>query len=330
VNKKPERKAVVIWGNEVEKEIAEFLVPKRIPRGTTSLIAGLPGEGKSMWLCEIAACITRGQFDDPPARVLVTSTEDNINTTLAPRLEAAGAVMSNIGFVSIKVEDDDAGELRFPEDVEAFRAIVEENDFRLALIDPLLGHLTVNSFKDEELRAAFFTPMRRIAEDNDCAIVGVMHLNKRTEGSELARISGSMGGITGPVRSIVMLHRSPDEEHQRVLTHIKSNLGPEGQSLLYELEQVPLEIKGQSVSVGHLKWIGDSPYTAEELLAGQKETPAKVSEAIEFLQAELADGPKSSKELRATAKEQGISYHALNGAQKKLGIVPHKDGFEGG
>jgi hypothetical protein len=326
-----QRKAVITWADEVEEEIAEFLVPKRIPRGELSLLAGMHGIGKSLWHIEIAACLTRGLWDDP-AKVLITSTEDSINTQIKPRLRAAGAVLKNIGFVSIQLEDEDAGQIRFPDDVDEFARVIEEGDFRFAVIDPILGHLNsqkVSTFKDEQLRDGLMTPLSRIAKEYDCAVLGVMHFNKRSEGESLLRVSGSLGGIVGPARSLLLMHKSPDEEEQRILTHEKSNYGPLAGSLAYELESITLRIRERDVTHPHLRYVGDSDYTGIDLLTGKADPPGRVKEALEFLEAELADGPKPAKEVRAAAKELGISDYAFATAKKKRGIVSVKSEFRG-
>lgn len=328
-----DRRATITWANDVEEEIAEFLVPKRIPRGELSLLAGMPGRGKSLWYIEVAACLTRGDFGDPPARVLITSTEDSINTQIKPRLRAAGAVLSNVGFVSMQLDERDAGQIRFPDDVDEFARVVEEGDFRFAAIDPILGHINsrlINTFKDEQLRDGLMTPLSQIAKRNDCAILGVMHFNKRAEGEALLRVSGSLGGIVGPARSLLLLHQSPDEEDQRILTNEKNNYGPLAHALAYEFETVALRIKEQTISHPHLKYVGDSEYVGVDLLTGKADTPAAVKGAIEFFEAELASGPKSAAEVRAAAKQLGISQYAFDTAKKRRGIVSRKSGFDGG
>ncbi|HZT92989.1 MAG TPA: AAA family ATPase [Gaiellaceae bacterium] len=327
------RRATITWADEVEEDIAEFLVPKRVPRGALTLLAGMPDKGKTLWLCEIAACITRGDFGDEPARVLITSTEDSIATTLRPRLRAAGADLTKVGFVSMQVKDEDAGLIRFPDDVEEFRRIIEEGDFRLAIIDPILGHINSNliaSFKDEQLRDGLMTPLAQIAAENDCAVIGCMHFNKRSEGEALLRVSGSLGGIVGPARSVLFMHESPDNDAQRILTHEKCNLGPKGAALLFEIDRVPLEIKGRTVPTAHLRFVDESSYTGADLLSGKADTPAAVAAAVEFFQTELADSPRPSKELRAAAREIGISNYAWDAAKARLGIVARKTDFGGG
>jgi len=331
-NGQPRRKLVITSAIDVEEDVVDFLVPNRVPRGELTLIAGMPGDGKTLWWIEIVACLTRGDFGDPPADVLITSTEDSIRTTIKPRLRAADAVLAHVKFVSVKIKEDDVGQIRFPDDIGQLAEAVEQGDFRLLVIDPLLGHINtrlISAFKDEQLREHMMTPLARIAQANDCAVLGVMHFNKRSEGLALQRVSGSQGGITGPARSVLFMMRSPEEEEQRVLAHVKSNYGKKAASLVYEVEEHMLEIKERMVSHPHLRYVGEANYSAEDLLAGFAD-PGRVREAMEFFQVELANGPRPSKELRAAAKEVEMSDYAWNTAKKKLGIVARKSDFAGG
>lgn len=329
----PRRKLVITPAIDVEEDVVDFLVPKRVPRGELTLIAGMPGDGKTLWWIEVVACLTRGDFGDTPAKVLITSTEDSIRTTIKPRLRAANAVLENVSFISVKIKEDDVGQIRFPDDINQLALAVEQGDFRLLVIDPLLGHINtrlISAFKDEQLREYMMTPLARIAQANDCAVIGVMHFNKRTEGLALQRVAGSQGGITGPARSVLFVHRSPDSEQQRILTHVKSNYGKEAASLVYEMEERTLEIKGRNVAHAHLLFVCESDYSADDLLTGRAEAPEKVREAIDFFRIELANGARSSKELRSAAKELGISDYAWTSAKKKLQIVPRKLDFDAG
>ena len=69
-------------------------------RQSWKLLAGMPGDGKSLITCDIAACVTRGDvWPDgsgraPKGAVIILSSEDDTSDTIKPRLAAAGAVMS--------------------------------------------------------------------------------------------------------------------------------------------------------------------------------------------------------------------------------------------
>ena len=338
-----EKKArpVVTKASAVRTAQLRFLIPKRVPRGALTLIAGYPGKGKSLWTAEVAACITRGEFGDPPAKVLFMGSEDTVEHVYVPRLIAAKAVLDNIDFVDLRIADGDeelpAGSLRFPDNAEELAEIVAENDYRLLVIDPVLSHVNtklVSAFKDETLRQHLFDPLARIAHANDCAVVGVMHFNKRAEGEALLRLSGSAGGIAGPARSVLFLHDSPDEPDERILTIAKGNYArTSDSSLRYRIDEVPVDLDdGTRAPIPHLVYQDKTDYTTDDLVTGGQADGPATSELIEFLKDELADGPRPQKELERLAAEAGLSTAKGTWfkARQRLGIKPTKSGFEGG
>ena len=80
-----------------------------IPYGKLTILQGDPGEGKSTFILNIAALLTRGKnmpdgFRVPsPQRVVYQTAEDNIADTVKPRLIEAGADCDMIAYI---VDDD--------------------------------------------------------------------------------------------------------------------------------------------------------------------------------------------------------------------------------
>lgn len=64
----------------------------------------------------------------------------------------------------------------------------------------------------------------------------------------------------------------------------------------------------------------------------ENESPRKIQnqEDVEWLRSLLAGGPVASEEVRSASKAEGWSLRRLKNAQRRLGIVPRKDGFQGG
>jgi hypothetical protein len=266
--------------------------------------------------------------------------EDTVEHVYVPRLIAAGAVLDGIEFVDLRIGEGDeelpAGSLRFPDNADELAEIVAEGDYRMLVIDPVLSHVNtklVSAFKDETLRQYLFDPLARIAHTNDCAVVGVMHFNKRAEGEALLRLSGSAGGIAGPARSVLYMHDSPDDPDERILTIAKGNYArTSDSSLRYRIEEVVVDLDdGNRAPIPHLVYQDESDYTTEDLVAGgQAEGPA-VSELIEFLKEELAEGPRPTEELIKRAGEAGLSTTKGTWfrARQRLGIKPGKSEFQG-
>jgi putative DNA primase/helicase len=55
-----------------------------------------------------------------------------------------------------------------------------------------------------------------------------------------------------------------------------------------------------------------------------------MSEALDFLREELADGPRAAHDIKKAAREAGLSWATVRRAQERLGIKPRKLGFDSG
>jgi hypothetical protein len=81
----------------VEPRNLSWLVPGLIPLPTLTLVAGVGGLGKSMWLAGVAARLSRGDLDGHgPADAVIVSHEDTAAEVLRPRVEAAGGDPSRV------------------------------------------------------------------------------------------------------------------------------------------------------------------------------------------------------------------------------------------
>jgi hypothetical protein len=320
--------ATAVPASEIKRERVEYLVPGRVPVGMTTLIVGDPGEGKSLWTCSIAAELSRrGEV------VLMVTAEDALGATVRPRLEAAEADLQNVRFVRMRRHGLEDG-IVLPDDVQELDRLIREHDARLAVIDPLMAHLAepVNSWRDQSVRRAL-APLHRMAEDTGCANCIVLHLNKGGGDKAIYRIGGSIG-IPGAARSALLLARDPDDAEdgpRRVLAHIKCNVGPEAESLLYEVKPtlIPASDSEPEVETARLELIGESAHLSPHLLNGRSaDERLDVDVAAEFLQDALADGEwHPSKAIKESARPVGIALRTLQRAREKIGAEHDRQGF---
>jgi hypothetical protein len=66
-----------------------------------------------------------------------------------------------------------------------------------------------------------------------------------------------------------------------------------------------------------LSWLGFSPWTADQLVAG---SPRRRALARSFLLSALHDGPRPAREVWPLAQKQGLSERTLRRARKELSI----------
>lgn len=301
------------------REPVEWLLPGRVPKRAVCVLAGDPGLGKSLWACALAGEVSRAG-----GGVLLATAEDSIPATVRPRLEAVEADLQRVHIVSLKRDGIEEG-LSLPDDVPELDRLVTETQAQLVVIDPLMAHLpdNVNSWRDQSVRRAL-APLHHLAEAHGCAVVVVAHLNKAQGNEALYRIGGSIG-IGGAARSVLLFARDPDDPdgdqgRQRVLAHVKCNVGALAPALAYRVE--PTLLPGdEPIKTARVVAHGEIEATGAQLLArhDQDDAPAR-TEAEEFLAALLEDGPVEAKRVVREAAEAGISKRTLDRAKGKLGV----------
>jgi hypothetical protein len=162
-----------------------------------------------------------------------------------------------------------------------------------------------------------------MADETGAAVVIVRHLNKAVGGSPLHRGGGSIG-IIGAARSGLLVGLDPDDSDRCILAGTKSNLGRLPLSLAYRIEAA-------ENGAGLIHWIGESAYTAEDLLGNRADdgNGNAISEAVEVLATILADGPKPSNHVKHEATEAGVALATLRRAKARLQVRAVKDSFAG-
>jgi len=256
---------------DVEPEKVTWLWPGFIPYGKFTILEGDPGLGKSTFLAELAARVSRGEalysgglLPRGPQAVGLLSAEDGLADTIAPRLLAAGGDRSLIhsvdGFLDVAHRDralylvDDTAR-------EALRRWMLKAGAGLLIIDVLVAYLggSVDSYRDQDVRQVL-RPLAAIAEESGAAIVAVRYLRK-TGGARAINSGGGSVGIGGAARSVILLDRDPTDDTRLVLASVKSNLGPAPPSLRLRI------VHGGEGGAGRVQWEGVTSETAETLTA---------------------------------------------------------------
>ena len=306
-----------------------------LARGKLHLLAGAPGTGKTTIALSIASTITTGSRwpDGSQAEqgdVLIWTGEDGIADTLLPRLLAAGGDPSKVHFVSSMQED---GKPRpfdpatgMPDLVRAARKLP---GLKLVILDPVVAAVSGDSHKNTETRRGL-QPVVDLADQLDCAVLGITHLSENTGGREpLERVAGSIA--FGAVARVVLATVKPaDTEAPRRLVRAKSNLGPDTGGFEYTLFGAP--VPGQEFNAQRVEWGEILEGSARELMACEQpdDSGDALEDAEEFLLDILRDGPVATKEIRAAASAHGHKPRTVDRAKQSLNITATKAGFDGG
>ena len=297
--------------SSVTQRKVEWLWYPYIPYGKITVIQGDPGEGKSTFILNVAALLTKGKAMpdgfrvSEPQKVIYQTAEDNLADTVKPRLLSAGADCNQVAYIV-----DDEGTLTL-EDIR-IEEIIRKTGARLFILDPLQAYLPQGSdmFNAGRMRQQL-KRLADVAAKYRCAVVIIGHMNKASGEKNLYRGLGSID-IAAIARSVLMISRDKDDPNIRYMFPVKSSLAPEGAAIGFTFE-----------SHRGLKWIGTFDLDKEQIeecsIIGNK-----WAIATRFIGELLEDGDMRSSDMIHKLKILGISERTAQTAKKKMGVSSYK------
>ena len=300
--------------SSVTQHKVEWLWYPYIPYGKLTILQGDPGEGKSTFILNIAALLTRGKpMPDgykvsEPQRVVYQSAEDNIADTVKPRLVAAGADCDKVAYI---VDED------YPLTLEDVRIekILQQTGARLFILDPLQGYLSQDSDMTNAGRMrSQLKGLVDIASKYRCAVVIVGHMNKSSGEKNLYRGLGSID-IAAIARSVLMISRDKDDPSVRYMFPVKSSLAPEGSVVAFSFTRQ-----------NGISWLGIREVD-RNIVNSCNLADSKKMLATRIIQDVLFEHDAMSTDIMKKLKILDISERTINTAKKNLGIISYrKDG----
>jgi hypothetical protein len=243
---------------------------------------------------------------------------------------AARANMDNIFFPVD--QEGEAVVFQFPDDLDQLDAYVSHfDDLALVILDPMSAMVNtkdINNNDDANVRS-FLDPLGRIVRKNECAMVCVMHFNKRENASVFLRLAAS-GGYYNSVRSVLVWAQQDELSNERYLAHAKCNVGPKQATEHYRIDVVAVEgglsnTKATRIGVAHM--------TAEQLVNPPQadHTGEKTAEAERILVGLWREaGGAIPAEVGQKAGGDDISERTMKRALDRLGGESRKSGYRGG
>lgn len=302
---------------EVNAKAVEWLWYPYIAYGKITIIQGDPGEGKSTVAINLAAAISNGEpmplesEKIEPQAVVYQNSEDGKEDTIVPRLIACGANLDKVSYI-----DEDEATVELGD--ERLEKVIVETGARVLILDPIQAYWGANTDMN---RAGAIRPimnhLAHIAERRHCAIIMVGHMNK-ANGKGLYRGLGSID-IAAAARSVLLVAKLSSQPNMRVLSHVKSNLAPLGDSILFSVDN-------KSV----VSWIRRSKITAEQVLDESFDDEySKTDHAILIIKKNMESGECSANQILQQCEMNGISKRTVNAAKVRLNIasVKRKDGW---
>jgi putative DNA primase/helicase len=332
----------LIRASDVPVVKVDWLWYARLARGAISLLEGPPENGKSTVTGDLAARETRGHpfpgehGSRPPGSVVMLIAEDDLSTTVVPRLRAAGADLTRVFFLT--ASKDEQGHLvpfHLSDDGDKLRWKVQEVGATLVIVDPLVSFLgsrrgkALNTNNDLEVRKSL-GPLKELAEQTRAAVVAIRHHRKGVDTNAMEAGGGSIG-FAALVRVIIAAlpdPRAQDDRHY-VLAVAKNNLVAKFKRPAFGYEIVASD---DDPDIGCIRWGDAVDMSANEVMRaraeGSRNKSGKAAEARAFLQEFLGSGEwTASTQIFDTAKEtHGLSADAVRRARATLPIRVDKRG----
>jgi RecA-family ATPase len=280
----------------------------------------------------------------PPQRVCLLAGEDDAADAIRPRLEINDGDAKLLYVLEGWRHADGSRGTATLQDLAMIEQALKRYEPALLVVDPLQAYLgrglDMNKASDMRLLLA---DVAALCKDWDTTVMYVRHLSKTPREQAIFAALGSID-ISAHVRSAMLVGVDPEDptRTRRILAHHKSSYGAEAQSLAFTLTAVTREMfraddSSVMVEAARVDWDGFTPLRADDLLAprkqdeaqeGQEETNA-LTQAEEFLQELLQQGPVLYTEVQQAVKQVAISTATLKRAKVRLGVKARKRPQEG-
>ena len=309
---------------DVPMQSVAWLVPQLLPLGEVSLLGADGGTGKGIWQAQLIAYVTAGKtsgfFPLPPqqtGKVLLLAGEDDPGKVLKARLLAAGADMNR---VLVLTADDYFGKTGQPLTLkdQALADFAAKAGPLLLIVDPLQSFLPagVEMASRNQMRSILL-PLKAIAAAQQCAVLLVMHSNKKQGVSDRKRLADS-SDIWDMARSVLMMGRS-NSDGKIYLSHEKSSYSRPQQTVLLHIEDVELDgvRTAQAVFDGYTDK-KDADFIKEPRVR-QAQTKEDTRDAILNVLADSRLGSMASPQLKSEVmREIGCSERTYKSAYAEL------------
>jgi putative DNA primase/helicase len=299
-----------------------------IPAGMISLLGGKGGRGKGQICASFAAAVTKkgiwpdGTVTADRGHVLWCEAEDPLPQVVVPRLIAAGADLDKIHFATA----DDLAAL----DLKTF---IRKHRVRLIVLSPMLSFMNgLTNHNDDVAVRAVMQALQAAIEEAECAVVGIAHLNKKTDLDAVERLLGSVA-FANFVRSVMLVEHDPEADQDADQFRFvlgKHNLAPGGDDLVYRSVNVGEDPRSQYV---RLEWSWPSGGNIDTTkLFERKAASERKKSAREWIIAFLEEnGPTPGKDVMEAGVAAGYERDALAKAQyRETRIQSNRSGFDHG
>jgi KaiC/GvpD/RAD55 family RecA-like ATPase len=319
------------------------LWPGALYAGKVTVLAGLPGEGKSLASIDIASRISvgarwpcgDGAFEKAP--VLLLSVEDDPADTIRPRADAAGGNTELIEYIKgVSRMDAETGKrvldtVSLIADLFEIEAKISALGASFFIVDPLTSFAGNDTNKTADMRR-LLDSLGLMAARTGVAVLVVTHLNKRSDARKAMQLVAGSHVIIAAVRVVLVTALDPNDKQRRLVLPIKRNIARDDGGFAFRIAEHLHEVCGQ---VPRCEW---EPNRVLELSADEAlidSTPRaqaaveKACEVQDWLRDLLRAEPVLAQDMWRRAKEKGFSERRVKNALRAIGASAENLGFQG-
>ena len=288
---------------------------------------------------DIAARVSRGgSWPDsslimqPVGTVIMFNSEDDLEDTIAPRLDAANADTTQI--LSVEGVEGQSEKQRYQRsfslevDLPHLERLLDENpDTRLVVIDPISAYCgKIDTHNNAEVRS-MLAPLASLASHRRIAILAITHLTKGIGNKAIYRAMGSLA-FAAAARAVWAIVADSDDRQNRLLLPVKMNLAQTPDGLSYHIVENAIAWSAEGVAMHADDAFAKEAAALDQHGRSKRQTVAQM--AMDWLPIALAAGSRPCDEVIEEGNQRGFDRRTLQRALHELGGESKKGEFKGG
>lgn len=314
-----------------------------IPKGRAVALDGDPGAGKSTLVVKIMAHLTSGtafphlyDYTPPPAActpqtVCLFTAEDDPADTILPRVLVNGGDPSRVHLIPGWTQTDGTHGVVTMQDLDLLGQVLEMHHPALLVFDPIQSffgpHIDMNHANETR---PVLDAVAALCKPYGCTPLYVRHIGKTVREKALYAGLGSID-IAANMRSILFLGKDPDNAERRIVAQSKVSNARPGPSLAFLMTSMEHDIETDAglitVEAPRVDWDGRSALTANDLSApapAEKDDTSALDAAKDFVLEVLKAGPVLVQDIKAAAKDNGITWITVRRAKEQMSVRARK------
>jgi len=318
-----------VWAADVPDRPLDWFYPNVFVRGELNGVQGIPGDGKTWLMCELAAQtsiggVVQGVVDEndcaelPCGNVLYLSGDD-APERIKERLVSRGADLDKIAF---------APEGSLPQiGSQEIADLFEQIQPTLCVIDTMQHFVSKASAGDMTGITSALQPLQALARKYNTAVIVIMHISKNAaqgnggDSSAYAIGSYAIAGIFRTLWTLGRLKENGKPSPLRALCQSKNNYAEfDPPALLFELQD-------------GFRWVGvDADLSAEDLYDKNKRKRGRPTDKKDTVKSEILRLLESGEPMPSAELEEKVcaatSCHVntLAAIKKELGVESYQSG----